>query len=77
MEIINYIVTYIRKISDFCRDSNIDEDVINEAAFGLSEIEGYLDNVEINSVLEIGSGTGLLINYLANLYFQSLSFLEF
>lgn len=68
MEIINYILNYIRKISDFCKNSNIDEDVINEAAFGLSEIEEYLDNIEVKSVLEIGSGTGLLINYLANKY---------
>ena len=61
---------YIDSIKNYIGKNHINDDVVNEAAFGYSEIKEYLEKNGVKNVLEIGSGTGLLINYLAENYKQ-------
>ncbi len=64
------MINYINNFKNYIGNNDINEDVVNEAAFGYSEIKEYLEKNSVKNVLEIGSGTGLLLNYLADNYKQ-------
>ena len=60
----------LKKYIDFFKDEKFCKDIINEAIFGFSEIKSYIEKKEIQSILEIGSGTGVLLNEIKNNYPQ-------
>jgi len=60
----------LKKYIDIFKDEKFCKDIINETIFGFSEIKSYLEKKEIQSILEIGSGTGVLLNELKKHYPQ-------
>ena len=60
----------LKKYIDIFKDEKFCKDIINETIFGFSEIKSYLEKKEIQSILEIGSGTGVLLNELKTHYPQ-------
>lgn len=59
-----------KKYIDIFKNEKFCKDIVNEAIFGFSEIKSYLEKKETKSILEIGSGTGVLLNELKTHYPQ-------
>lgn len=60
----------LKKYINIFKDEKFCKDIVNEAVFGFSEIKSYLEKKKIQSILEIGSGTGVLLNELKKHYPQ-------
>tara|TARA_B100000686_G_C16754058_1_gene954311 strand:- start:599 stop:1420 length:822 start_codon:yes stop_codon:yes gene_type:complete len=53
-----------KNYNHFIKDKNLLDDLVNEAIFGYSEIKDFIKNNNVKSLLEIGCGTGILLNEL-------------
>ena len=60
----------LKKYINIFKDEKFCKDIINESIFAFSEIKSYFEKKEIQSILEIGSGTGVLLNELKTHYPQ-------
>ena len=58
----------INKYTSIFKDKQFCQDMVNQAIFGFSEIKSYLAKKEVRSILEIGSGTGILLNEIKTHY---------
>jgi len=56
-----------QKYKIFFKNEILDE-LISEVVFGFSEIEEYIKNGETKSILEVGSGPGMLLSELKKIY---------
>ena len=61
-------------IKNFHNDEKLCSFVLTDVLFGFNEISEFLKEKNIKSVLEIGSGTGILLNELKN-FFPNINFL--
>ena len=58
------------KYSHCFHSEQLRDELIGEVLFGYSEVREFIEKNNVNSILEVGSGTGILLYELKRLYPQ-------